>query len=67
MCNVLVCIVSRDIVAVERSRVSRCRVPFAVCRSPFAVCRSLLCCLKFTVTRVDVAVFESFVAAIPYV
>ena len=27
MCNVLVCIVSRDIVAVERSRVSRCRVP----------------------------------------
>ena len=48
MYNVLVCIVSRDIVAVERSRVSRCRVPFAVCRSlfavrclPFAVCRSL--------------------------
>ena len=58
MCNVLVCIVSRDIVAVERSRVSRCRVPFAVCRSlfavrclPFAVCRSLsvVCCLLFEV------------------
>ena len=44
MYNVLVCIVSRDIVAVERSRVSRCRVPFAVCRSLFAVR-----CLPFAV------------------
>ena len=66
MCNVLVCIVSRDIVAVKRSHVRRCRVPFAVCHLlfavrclPFAVCRSLFavrclsfafCCSKFTVT-----------------